>query len=149
MGNVYTRSYFPTGWEEWIEKTKMTNYDVLMDDEAYNEYVIDSKKQILEIAKSYSEDIKSLETDINAFIVNQQKVNPEIAEGRYVYDTLVGNIFCEFWIKLIEQPKDNIKEYFKNNIPKVEDTFYNMEKKYKLESSYPAFVTINAYKMYA
>lgn len=175
MGSVYTRSYFPRGWEEWTSKTKLYDKSTIdknlpkitdeaidnncltreslietMDEITYDDYVAreEFQTQIKSIHAYYSELKNRIDIDVKKFVKEYQQERKGIAEGRLIYDALIGYVICEFWIKLIAQPRSTIKQYFDANMPKIEPIFYAMEKKYNLGTIYPAWMTIGAYKQY-
>ena len=151
MGQIYSRTYFPTGYSEWIVKTKLHSEKDKMSKEDYNTYVINQnyRKIITSIYQNYSEAEQKLKTDMNGFLEDKKRQNTHVSNGRIIYDILVGNVFCNFWMKLINQPLETINRYYINNVPNVEDTFRLVEKKYNLGQLYPAQETIDAYNYYA
>lgn len=151
MGNIYAKTYFPYGYIGWINSTEIDeNPDVAMDEKTYETFVIDpeSREIIKRISETYQKEVSDLETSIEDFLLDQCKQKPEIAVNRLVYDSLIANRLCHFWLTLIDQPRESIKTFFKENKPKVEDIFYEMEKKYNLQDCYPAYETIHAYQTY-
>lgn len=158
MGQVYDKTYFPQGYEEWINKTKLqsnqssTSEKNKMSNEDYQEYVAkpDTRNFIEECAKHYAECECQIKNNMEAFIEIQQEASQKKKPAdRIIYDILVGKIFSDFWLKLIDQPLETIDQYYADNVPKVEDTFYLIEKEHNLEEIYPAWLTIGGYKAYA
>lgn len=152
MGGVYTKSYFPNGYEAWVSESLITeNNDEIMDEKTYENYVsnTNSREIIKQISEAYEKNVLAFETNMENFLLEQSQQNSEISHNRLVYDSLIANKMCQFWLTLIDQPRETIKIYFNENRPKVEDIFYEMEKKYNLEDRFPAVETINAYKQYA
>ena len=150
MGQIYSRTYFPTGYMEWIGLTKLGSNENTMTEEDYNTFIINPKHRetIMSICDSYSESKQKIKKDMIGFLKEIIAGDPYASSNRIVYDIFVGNVFCNFWLKLIDQPMETINKYYTDNVPKVEDTFYQVEKKYNLHEIYPAQETIRAYKHY-
>jgi len=149
MGNVYRKSYFPQGYEEWISKCNF-DYPESMSNELYAEMVWNENviKIIKEIHKHYTNLAIMADTDFEKYIEDRRAQSEEIAIERLIYDALVSKVVCDFWINLINQPIEIIKNYYRDNKPSIEQIFYDIEKKYNLEKTYPAFLVISAYKEY-
>ena len=154
MGNVYARTYFPVGYSEWTTALGLTSEllksesVVPIDQKLYDEYVTsaESRKKIMEIAEAYDAQVIKISTNMDLFL--EETAKSEIAENRLVYDSCVAKVFCDFWLKLIDQPIESIQSFYKSNVPNVEDTFYQVETKYNLAERFPAAQTLWAYKRY-
>lgn len=150
MGQVYAKTYFPSGYHEWLSKTNMDNNEEISE-EIYNSCVINEHwvNTINQIATHYSELVAKADSNIDDYISYLSQEESEASMGRRIYDPLIANEICKFWLELIKQPKENIKNYYKLNKPNgIEQLFYTMESKYNLKETYPASVTIEGYKMY-
>lgn len=53
--------------------------------------------------------------------------------------------FVIFWIELLNQPRETIKQYYKQNVPNVEEVFIFVEKKYNLTKICPAKELLKIY----
>jgi len=162
MGQIFVKSYFPTGYAEWLDNTKFQDvninfkdreackeeYDREMDVELYDKWVLDSdRRKIIEvICQGYSDNHIKILKDRHEFL---SSITPE-AElwGRVIYDHFVGYTFCVFWMELIKQPRESIRTYYRLNVPKVKDVFYAVEKEHNLQDEYPAKKVIDMYKHY-
>jgi len=161
MGQVYAKTYFPQGYEEWVTGTKIRSSTLIpgtdimekdkMSAEDYERYVSDPQsREIIKFVAAYHTDAElKIRNDLKAFLKEMKRENPNIPQSRIIYDSLVGKVLCDFWLDLIEQPLETINKYYADNVPSVEKVFYDVEKKYDLSEFYPASVTIAAYKQYA
>ena len=98
MGGVFVRSYFPTGYQEWVNKTEIAKKDD-MSPETYDLYVVQSKPTILQIADEYKTAESSLRSNLEQFV--EDCPDKEKSRERIVYDTVVGHKLCEFWSHVI------------------------------------------------
>ena len=139
-------TYWPEGWMTWIRETGMKN-EQLMPQDVFEENISDEKAKlrILALKKRYDSCEQEIKTDRKKFINGMQK-KYNIEGSMVIYDHLISKIFCDFWKELIEQPRETIKSYYKQHVPKIEETFYNIEEKYDLHNDYPASVAIAMYK---
>ncbi len=148
MGGMYARTYFPTGYSEWVSDSKIEDLtDEPMSQALYDIYAIQYRDQIKEIAQHYDKCEQQIKTDMDKFISDNKSFR--ISVNRIIYDHLIGKRICDFWIELIEQPRESVKFFYKENRPKIEPLFYQIEKDYGLTDKYPADQTIWAYKQYA
>lgn len=150
MGQVYAKTYFPPGYFEWLDKTGIKN-DGEMNEEIYNNYITnqDCVNTISEISKYYAELVAKADSDINTYISYLSEQDTEASMLRRIYGPLIANEICKFWLELIKQPKETIKNYYQTNkSTNIEQLFYTMETKYNLSETYPAALVIEAYKMY-
>ena len=146
MGGVFVRSYFPTGYQEWVNKTEIAKKDD-MSPETYDLYVVQSKPMILQIADEYKTAESSLRSNLEQFV--EDCPDKEKSRERIVYDTVVGHKLCEFWSHVIDQPRDKINQYFKDQKPSVEEIFQWAEGEYQLRDRVcPAETIIATYKHY-
>lgn len=152
MGGIYSRTYFPHGYQDWISATDLENDDdeSTMTEETYNAYITDleSRKGIEAIAQNYKETAQYISNDRQKYLEEIHKEKIEISDERLIYDPLVSNIICDFWLELINQPRETIKQYFKEKRPCIEDLFRDVEKKYNLADFATAGQMIATYKQY-
>lgn len=146
MGQIYVKSYFPQGYAEWIDKTGLV--EGTLTKESYDEWFTDPdyRKTIEQICAHYETEDIALRANMDNFLA--ERTEDQRSPNRIVYDTLVGKVFCDFWIGLIDQPIDLIGQFYAANVPKVEETFYRMEAECDLVNKFSAAETIAAYKYY-
>ena len=159
MGQVYAKTFFPQGYSEWIDKTKLQSETLIpgtdifekdkMTIEDYNQYVVDpyAREIIKQLQNMYNEQASQIKDDMNEFI-KSHPAKDRISSNRIIYDSLVGKVFCDFWMNLIDQPLETINKYYADNVPNVEKTFYLVENQYNLREIFPANETIAAYQYY-
>jgi hypothetical protein len=153
MGNIYNKSYFPSGYGEWISETGLQNqhinYDDPMNQEIYDKYITDNdyRDKIKEIAKHYTDSVDQIKNDKELFLSGIEGIDSTLYP-RVLYDYFVGKTFSDFWLNLIDQPRESIQKYYRDNVPNVEQTFYLVEKEYGNIIIFPASDMISIYRQY-
>lgn len=114
----------------------------------YNEMVNNpaAASFIKEMKQDYDEKTQKIKTNLMDYL--EEYKNNEISSERLVYDVVVGKVICDFWIKVMEQPRETIKQYYKDNFPGVENTFRQCELDYNLTEFCTADTMISSYKYY-
>jgi hypothetical protein len=148
MGQLYAKTYFPTGYTEFIKYITDENNSL----EDVEKFILDYKDRVKEIINIQTEQEKLFRQDPDNFYENykekycEKNQELDVNKTRLVYDTLVGFKICDFWLKIIEQPTSEIKQYYDNNKPKVEEIFYQVYKEYNINEG-PQLL-ISYYKNY-
>lgn len=144
------KTYYPIGFIEWLEESKICyDTDIIMDLITYNGYILDLEIRniIFGISEFYNGITKEIINDNFKYIFKYNK-KYEIPIERSIYDPLVANIICKFWLQLINQPRETIKEYYKQNKLDIHSTFELVEAIYDLTDFCPSYLIINVYKLY-
>lgn len=131
MGSVYAKTYFPVGYEEFIDNT--VNKEDLVEVE---KFITKHKDSVKEIADRYAEMEVLFRKSKDEFLErckSESEGDLDVAEERIIYDTLVAHKVCAFWLNLIQQPMETYKQYYNDNKLNIENTFYKIKDEYKLE----------------
>lgn len=128
------------------DKENKSNNEI-MSEETYNSFVLNpqAREIILEISKKYDEYEQKIVENRENFIIEIGK-DLEVARERLVYDVLVSKVICDFWLKLLDQPRETIKNFYKQNVPNIEEIFHQVEQKYNLTEFCTADLMISTYK---
>ena len=132
MGGDFSKFYLPTNYAMWIRQTGFKKINTIndgpindapMNEDIYKKYILDdlSRNNIKEIADYYADAELKIKENKQMFLslfLDPENDIDNIAPC-ILYDHLVGNIFCKFWIELIDQPRESILTYYKINEPNV------------------------------